>query len=165
MLRGLHCDPVSTSPSRHPEAGPPAPPPLLPVAAIPRFVPTNPPVPETLREQSPVCPAPASQPVLGAQSRLTLCDPVDRSPQAPLSVGLSRQAHWSGLPCPPPGGLPDPGAEPPLQPTARTGPVLCLPMLVGCWVSPSATVENAALNVDEHTRRSATAGYTWWTYV
>ena len=31
--------------------------------------------------------------------------------QAPLSVGFSRQEHWSGLPCPPPGDLPDPGAE------------------------------------------------------
>uniref|UniRef100_A0ABI0P461 X-ray repair cross complementing 6 n=1 Tax=Bos taurus TaxID=9913 RepID=A0ABI0P461_BOVIN len=29
--------------------------------------------------------------------------------QGPLSVGLSRQEHWSGLPCPPPGDLPDPG--------------------------------------------------------
>ena len=28
--------------------------------------------------------------------------------QAPLSTGFSRQEHWSGLPCPPPGGLPDP---------------------------------------------------------
>ena len=32
--------------------------------------------------------------------------------QAPLSVGLSRQEYWSGLPCPPPGDLPDPGMEP-----------------------------------------------------
>ena len=24
--------------------------------------------------------------------------------QAPLSMGFSRQEHWSGLPCPPPGG-------------------------------------------------------------
>ena len=32
--------------------------------------------------------------------------------QAPLSMGFSRQEHWSGLPCPPPGGLPDPGIEP-----------------------------------------------------
>ena len=29
--------------------------------------------------------------------------------QAPLSVGFSRQEHWSGLPCPPPGDLPNPG--------------------------------------------------------
>ena len=28
--------------------------------------------------------------------------------QAPLSTGFSRQEHWSGLPCPPPGDLPDP---------------------------------------------------------
>jgi len=26
--------------------------------------------------------------------------------QAPLSMGFSRQKYWSGLPCPPPGGLP-----------------------------------------------------------
>ena len=27
--------------------------------------------------------------------------------QAPLSVGFSRQEHWSGLPCPPPADFPD----------------------------------------------------------
>ena len=32
--------------------------------------------------------------------------------QAPLSMGFSRQEQWSGLPCPPPGGLPYPGIEP-----------------------------------------------------
>ena len=32
--------------------------------------------------------------------------------QAPLSMGFSRQGYWSGLPCPPPGNLPDPGIEP-----------------------------------------------------
>ena len=31
--------------------------------------------------------------------------------QAPLSMGLSRQEYWSGLPCPPPRDLPDPGIE------------------------------------------------------
>ena len=31
--------------------------------------------------------------------------------QAPLSMGFSRQEYWSGLPCPPPGGLPDPGIK------------------------------------------------------
>ena len=30
----------------------------------------------------------------------TLCDPIDGSHQAPLSLGLSRQEHWSGLPFP-----------------------------------------------------------------
>ena len=32
--------------------------------------------------------------------------------QAPLSVGSSRQERWSGLPCPPPGGLPTQGLNP-----------------------------------------------------
>ena len=32
--------------------------------------------------------------------------------QAPLSMGFSRQEYWSGLPCPPPGDLRDPGIEP-----------------------------------------------------
>ena len=42
------------------------------------------------------------------QVGLTLCDPN----QAPLSMGFPRQEYWSGLPCPPPGDLPDPGIEP-----------------------------------------------------
>ena len=32
--------------------------------------------------------------------------------QASLSMGFSRQEYWSGLLCPPPGDLPDPGIEP-----------------------------------------------------
>ena len=32
--------------------------------------------------------------------------------QAPLSMGFSRQEYWSGLPCPPPEDLPNPGIEP-----------------------------------------------------
>ena len=32
--------------------------------------------------------------------------------QAPLSMGFSRWDYWSGLPCPPPGDLPDPKIEP-----------------------------------------------------
>ena len=32
--------------------------------------------------------------------------------QAPLSMGFSRQEYDSGLPCPPPGDLPNPGIEP-----------------------------------------------------
>ena len=30
-----------------------------------------------------------------------------------LFVTLTRQEYWRGLPCPPPGDLPDPGAEHP----------------------------------------------------
>ena len=32
--------------------------------------------------------------------------------QASPSMGFSRQEYWSGLPCPSPGDLPDPGIEP-----------------------------------------------------
>ena len=32
--------------------------------------------------------------------------------QAPLSMGFSRQEYWNGLPCPPPGDLPNPGIKP-----------------------------------------------------
>ena len=32
--------------------------------------------------------------------------------KAPLSVGFSRQEHWSGLPWPPPGDLPNAGIKP-----------------------------------------------------
>ena len=39
----------------------------------------------------------------------TLCT---EAHQALLSMGFSRQDYWSGLPCPPPWDLPDPGIEP-----------------------------------------------------
>ena len=33
-----------------------------------------------------------------SQSCPTLCDPIDGTQQAPLSLGFSRQEYWSGLP-------------------------------------------------------------------
>ena len=46
---------------------------------------------------------------------LQLCpthrNPMDCSLPGPLSVGFSRQEHWSGLLCPAPGDLPGPGME------------------------------------------------------
>ena len=46
-------------------------------------------------------------------SHVRLCGPMDCvACQASLSMGFSRQEYWSGLPCPPPGDLPDPGIEP-----------------------------------------------------
>ena len=52
--------------------------------------------------------------------------------QAPLSMGFSRHEYWSGLPCPPPGALSDPGIE-----------QVCLtsPELVGRLFTTSATWE------------------------
>ena len=42
----------------------------------------------------------------------TLCNPIDGSPSGFPSLGFSRQEHWSGLPFPSPGDLPDPEIEP-----------------------------------------------------
>ena len=50
--------------------------------------------------------------VLLAQLCLTLCDPMDCSLPAPLSLEFSRQEYWSGLPFLSPGDLPDTGIEP-----------------------------------------------------
>ena len=47
-----------------------------------------------------------------AQSCLTICDLMAATHQAPLSMEFSRQEHWNGLPCPPPGDCPDPGIKP-----------------------------------------------------
>ena len=52
--------------------------------------------------------------------------------QAPLSMGFSGQEYWSGLPCPPPGDLPNP----------RTGPMsLTSPALAGRFFITSVTWE------------------------
>ena len=44
-----------------------------------------------------------------AQLCPTLCNPMDFSPQASLSMEFFRQEYWSGLPTP--GDLPDPRIE------------------------------------------------------
>ena len=46
-----------------------------------------------------------------AQLCLTLCNPMDCSPSGASVLRLPRQEYWGGLPCPPPGGLPNPGIE------------------------------------------------------
>ena len=52
--------------------------------------------------------------------------------QAPLSMGFSRHEYWSGLPCPPPGDLPDPG----IKPTS-----FMFPALAGGFFTTSTTWE------------------------
>ena len=52
--------------------------------------------------------------------------------QALLSMGFSREEYWSGLPCPPPGDLPDPGIEP---------VSLASPALAGGFFATSTTWE------------------------
>ena len=53
--------------------------------------------------------------------------------QASLSMGFSRREYWSGLLCPPPGDLPDPGIEP---------ASLISSVLVGGFFTTSATWED-----------------------
>ena len=43
---------------------------------------------------------------------LIFVTPVTVAHQAPLSMEISRQEYWSGLPFPSPGDLPGPGIEP-----------------------------------------------------
>ena len=45
-------------------------------------------------------------------SHVQLCNPMGCSPQAPLSMGFSRQEYWSGLPFPPLADLSNPGIKP-----------------------------------------------------
>ena len=66
--------------------------------------------------------------MLVAQSGPTLCNPVE-SHQAPLSLGFSRQGHWSGLLCPFPRDLPNPGIEP-VTPALREPSGKCTWLLV-----------------------------------
>ena len=50
--------------------------------------------------------------LLSRFGHIQLCKtPWTLSLQAPLSIGFSKQEYWSGLPCPPPGDLPNPGIE------------------------------------------------------
>jgi len=55
--------------------------------------------------------------------------------QPPLSIGVSMQEYWSGLPYPPPGNLPDPGIKP---------VSLMSPVLAGRFFTTSATWEAQA---------------------
>ena len=60
------------------------------------------------------------------------------APQAPLSMGFSRHEYWSGLPCPPPGNLPDPRIEP---------ASLMSPALAGGFFTTSTTWEEGGEGV------------------
>ena len=49
---------------------------------------------------------------LVTQSCPTLCDPMNCSPPGSSSMGILQERNWSGLPCPPPGDLSNPGIKP-----------------------------------------------------
>ena len=95
---------------------------------------------------------------LVAQSGPTLCNPMDYNPSRLLCPwGFSRQEYQSGLPCSPPGDLPNSGTksrsptlpadslpfEPPLPPPSRAGPCCkaliarkCFPRSQICYSHP-----------------------------
>ena len=62
------------------------------------------------------------------------------APQAPLSMGSSRQEYWSGWPFPPPGDLPHPGIKP---------ASLKSPALTGRFSTNSATWEALVMCIQE----------------
>ena len=63
-------------------------------------------------------------------SCVLLGGPMDCSPPASSSMGFSRQEYWSGLPCLPPGDLPNTGIKP---------ASLMSPALAGGFFTTSAT--------------------------
>ena len=79
--------------------------------------------------RSDVCQPSEKVKVLVDQSCWTLCDPIVCSPQAPLSMGFSRQEYWSGLPFPLPGDLPNPGIKPE-SPALQAGSLPSEPLYV-----------------------------------
>ena len=73
--------------------------------------------------------------------------------QAPLSMGFSRREYWSGLPCLPPGDIPEPGIEP---------TSLMSPALAGGFFTTSTTWHRApkALVISWVTKMSSF--FFWW---
>ena len=75
--------------------------------------------------------------------------------QAPSSMGFPRQKYWNGLPCPPPGHLPNPGIEP------RS---VLSPTLASRFFTMSTTWE-ALINVGRcHSCRVIPALAFWWVH-
>ena len=68
--------------------------------------------------------------------------------QAPYSMGFSRQEYWSGLPCPPPGDLPNPGIKP-------RSPILQADSLPsGIKYNPKNQKQNNKLLITSHSKCS-----------
>ena len=72
--------------------------------------------------------------------------------QAPLSMGSSRQEYESGLPCPPPGDLPDPGIKP---------ASLMSPTLAGRFFT-TRTTQEAPQTFKDHTLHQTLSDLNWF---
>ena len=68
-------------------------------------------VPAVLGDSSALWALVSSYACLVAQPCPTLCDARGSTLPSSSVHGISRQEYWSGLPCPPPGDLPDPGTK------------------------------------------------------
>ena len=71
-------------------------------------------------------------------------------------MGFSRQEYWSGLPCPPPGDLLDPGVEP---------TTLMSPALAGRFFTTSATWEAQGMYILHFKIQFSMDGGAWWAAV
>ena len=58
-------------------------------------------------------------------------------------MGFPQQGHWGGLPCPPPGDLPDPG----IKPASPVTSCIADSLLLSLWGIPEKTrAKNKTLN-------------------
>ena len=76
--------------------------------------------------------------------------------QALLSMGFSRQECWSGLglPCPPPGDLPDPGIEPVSLPSPTfSGRIFTTSATWKAPYSPTSLLNSTQLTLREQNRK------------
>ena len=73
--------------------------------------------------------------------------------QAPLPMGFSKQEYWSGLPCLPPGDLPDPGIEPVSLHSWR---------ILYCWAAGKPLVTGYSLVFQRHPELGSFAALIWY---
>ena len=73
--------------------------------------------------------------------------------QVPLSMGFFRQGHWSGLPCPSPGHLPNPGIDSMFLMSGRffttitswgalQNVCVCVCVCIQLWINPSVAADS-----------------------
>ena len=89
----------------------------------------------------------------------TFCNPLwTVARQAPLSMGFSRQEYWNGLPCPPPGDLPNPGIQPE-SPNSSASPAVAVGFLT------TSTIWEAHRYTYIYTKYILFTQYIWLKYI
>ena len=77
--------------------------------------------------------------------------------QVPLSMGFSRQKYWSGLPCPHPGDLPDPGIKPLVSPVLASGFFTAS----ATWEAPVTWDFNWVIRESQRESHSVVSSFLW----